>query len=90
MINAANIFGDVGAVTVHATVNRGHSAEELTDMALNKIIHVGKDLSGPIRDQALAYRVGIRDVLLFYIRQAMLSERVTMRAELLAEMKEQD
>jgi hypothetical protein len=57
-------------------------------MAMTKIMHVGADAPPTIRDQALAYRGQLRGILLFYIRQAMLSERVTMRAEILAEMKE--
>lgn len=79
---------EVGSVNVHTTINRGHSAEELADMALSKILHVGEDLPVPIRDQALAYRDQLRDILVFYIRRAMLSERVTIRAEIAAEMKE--
>jgi len=78
----------VGNVSVHTTRNRGHSAEELTDMALDKIIYVGGNMPDPIKAQALAYKDGLRDILLFYMRQAMLSERVTMRAELSAELKE--
>lgn len=80
--------GEIGGVEVHATHNRGHSAEELAEMALNKIFHVGENAPAPIKAQAEAYRDNIRDVLIFYIRQAMLSERVTMRAEIAAEMKE--
>jgi len=78
----------VGWVNVHTTENRGHSAEELTEMALDKIIQVGDTAPEPIKAQALAYRKNVQHVLLFYIRQAMLSERVTMKAEIAAEMKE--
>ena len=79
---------EVGSVEVHTTSNRGHSAEELTEMALAKIISVGDGLPAPLRDQALAYQNNLRSVLLFYIRQAMLSERTTMRGEIMAEIKE--
>jgi hypothetical protein len=79
---------EVGTVTVHTTCNRGHSAEELTEMALKKIIHISGDMPEPIRAQVMAYKGNLRDILLFYIRQAMLSERVTIRAEIAAEMKE--
>ena len=78
--------GEVGNVMVHTTQNRGHSAEELTEMALAKVLYVSDQMPDVI--QAQAYKDGLRDVLLFYIRQAMLSERVTIRAELAAEMKE--
>ena len=79
---------DVGNVMVHTTQNRGHSAEELTEMALDKIIFVGKEAPEPLREQALAYRDNIRSVLLFYMRQAMLSERTTMAAEMAVAHKE--
>tara|TARA_R110000824_G_scaffold36774_6_gene113852 strand:+ start:3652 stop:3921 length:270 start_codon:yes stop_codon:yes gene_type:complete len=77
--------GDVGVYTTH---NRGHSAEELTEMALEKIIYVSANMPDVIKSQALAYKDHLRGVLLFYMRQAMLSERVTMRGEIAAEMKE--
>ena len=79
---------EVGNVTVHTTRNRGHSAEELTGMALEKIIHISGDMPEPIKAQVVAYKDSLRDILLFYMRQAMLSERVTIRAEIAAEMKE--
>tara|TARA_R110000824_G_scaffold10331_2_gene45752 strand:- start:35 stop:304 length:270 start_codon:yes stop_codon:yes gene_type:complete len=81
---------EMGSVAVHTTENRGHSAEEITEMALDKIIHVGDNAPQPIRDQAMAYRSELRTIVLFYIRQAMLSERVTIRAEIAAEMKENE
>ena len=79
---------EVGDVTVHTTCNRGHSAEELTEMALEKVIHISGDMPEPIKVQVMAYKDSLRDILLFYMRQAMLSERVTIRAEIVAEMKE--
>jgi hypothetical protein len=80
--------GEVGHAYVCATQNRGHNAEELADMALNKIVYIGDNVPDPIKEQALAYRENLRDVLVFYMRQAMLSERTTMRAEIMAEIKE--
>ena len=79
---------EVGDVMVHTTRNRGHSAEELTEMALDKIIRVSGDMPEPIRAQVMAYKDNLRDILLFYMSQAMLSERVTIRGEIAAEMKE--
>lgn len=78
----------VGSVMVHTTNNRGHSAEELAEMALGKIIAVGDELPEPIKQQALAYRDKLRTILVLYMRQAMLSERATFRAELTAEIKD--
>ena len=80
--------GEVGHAYVCATKDRGHTAEELADMALNKIVFIGADVPDPIKEQALAYRENLRSVLVFYMRQAMLSERTTMKAEIMAEIKE--
>jgi len=80
--------GEAGTVEVHATQNRGHSAEELTEMALNKIILIGEDAPEPIRAQAEAYRDRLRNIILFYMRQSMLSERSTFRAELVEELRD--
>ena len=79
---------EVGDVGVHTTQHRGHSAEELTEMALEKIIYVSDNMPDVIKSQALAYKDQLRGLLLFYMRQAMLSERVTIRGEIAAEMKE--
>ena len=73
---------EVGSVVVHTTSNRGHTAEELAEMALDKILYVGSDAPEPIKAQALSYKESIRKVLVFYMRQAMLSERTTMAAEI--------
>jgi len=82
------VVGGVGSVMVHTTTNRGHSPEELAEMALDKILYIGEEVPEPIRDQALAYREKIRNILVFYMRQAIQSERSTMRAELTAEIKD--
>lgn len=79
---------EVGNVMVSTTNNRGHSAEELAEMALGKIFYIGADAPEPIKAQALAYQENLRSILVFYMRQAMLSERVTMKAEIAAELKE--
>ena len=57
-------------------------------MALDKIMRVGDTAPEPIKAQALAYRDNLRTILIFYMRQAMLSERVTVRGELTAEIKD--
>ena len=85
-----NLFtgAEVGSVMVHTTNNRGHTPEELAEMALDKIIYIGEDVPEPLRDQALAYKERLRAVLIFYMQQAIKSERTTIRAEIRAEMTE--
>jgi len=72
--------GDLGSVTVVATVNRGMSVDEWVEIATNKLISVAADAPMPIREQALAYQDQIRTVLRFYFRKVARSERTTVAA----------
>ena len=47
---------ELGPVNVVTTSNRGHNAEEMADMALNKIMMVSDNAPPVIRDQAIAFR----------------------------------
>ena len=76
----ANGQGDVGQVQVFTSNEGGHSPEQIADMAVNKIIAVSETAPPPIRDQALAYRNKIKDVILYYMRKMAQSERTTMWA----------
>jgi hypothetical protein len=76
----ANGQGDVGQVQVFTSNEGGHSPEQIADMAVNKIIAVSETAPPPIRDQALAYRNNIKDVILYYMRKMAQSERTTMWA----------
>ena len=65
---------------VFTTTNRGHSPEEMAEMAMNKIMLVSKDAPPVIRDQALAHRENLKDVLIFYMNRMAQSERTTIWA----------
>ncbi len=71
-----------GHVSVFTTEGRGHSPEELADMAMNKVIGVSETAPEPIRQQALAYQDQLYEVILFYLRQSASSERTTIVAKL--------
>ena len=68
----------IGNVQVFATENRGHSPEEMAEMALNKIMLVSVDAPPVIREQALAHRDKLKEVLIFYMHRMARSERTTM------------
>ena len=70
----------IGDVQVFTTENRGHSAEEMADMALNKIMLVSEDAPPVIREQALAYKDRLKDILIFYMNRMAQSERTTIWA----------
>jgi hypothetical protein len=68
----------LGDVQVFTTENRGHSAEEMAEMALNKIMLVSEDAPPVIRDQALAHRNKLKEILTFYMHRMAQSERTTI------------
>jgi len=74
--NQGNILeGDVAVLT---TEGRGFTPEEIADRALAKIMYVSKDANPLIRDQAEAFKESIRETLVFYLKQAVQSDRTTL------------
>lgn len=68
----------LGSVSVIATQNRGLTAEELTDLAVDKIIYVGQQSHPVIREQAEAFKRHIHSVVLAYMKQAVVSHNTTI------------
>lgn len=50
---------------VFTTTDRGHSPEEMAEMAMNKIMVVSNDAPPVIRDQAIAHRDKLKEILIF-------------------------
>jgi hypothetical protein len=73
--------GNVGSVKVMTTNGRGFSAEELAERALNQIINVGDNAPPVIADQARAFQENLREVLIYFMREAMRSRNVTLAAK---------
>ena len=71
-----------GSVVVQTTNNRGFTPEEIAERALDKIISVGSRSHPAIRDQAEAFRTQIREVLIFYMKETVKSDRTTVAAKL--------
>ena len=70
--------GTVGDVMVQTTQNRGFTPEEIAERALDKIIYVGGGAHPAIRDQAEAFKDSIRQVLVYYLHEAVRSHNVTL------------
>jgi hypothetical protein len=68
----------MGVVEVQTTSGTGFSIEHWADRCLAKIVHVAEDSASPIRDQAIAFRGDIRQVLIHYITNAVKSDRTTL------------
>ena len=71
---------ELGPVNVVTTSNRGHSAEEMADLALNKIMLVRDNAPPVIRDQAIAFSKKLKEILIFYMNRMAQSERTTIWA----------
>ena len=76
----ANGTGDVGSVNIYTSQEGGHSAKDIADMALNKIMIVSKDAPPVIRDQAMAHRDKLKEILIYYMKSMAQSERTTIWA----------
>ena len=71
---------ELGPVNVYTSNNRGHSPEEIAEMALNKIMMVSNSAPPVIRDQAIAHKNRLKEVLIFYMNKMAQSERTTIWA----------
>lgn len=69
-------------ITVATTSGRGFTPEEIAERALDKIISVGSQSHPVIRDQAEAFRAQIKQVLIFYLNEAVKSHNVTLANKL--------
>jgi hypothetical protein len=68
-------FIRAGSVEVVTTSDGGHSLEFFAEGITRKIISVGDEMPGPIRDQALAFRDLILQVVLDGLKRAQASDR---------------
>jgi hypothetical protein len=69
-------------VKVYTTSNRGFTPEELTERALDKLIEVSDTADEMVKAQALVYKERIRQLILFYMKEAIRSDRTTLSAML--------
>jgi len=81
------IMNDVGVllgglVQVQTTQNRGLTAEEVAERAVDRIISVGQNSHPAIRDQAQAFREHIQAVVTFYMKEAIKNDRATLAIRL--------
>jgi hypothetical protein len=72
--------GGLGTVSVFTSTDGGHSPEQIADMALNRIMQVNETAPPAIRDQAIAHKDKLREVLIYYMHSMAKSERTTIWA----------
>ena len=76
----ANSSSDLGDVMVYTSNDSGHSPEQIADMALNRIMSVSETAPPVIRDQAMAHRDMLKEILIYYMKSMAQSERTTIWA----------
>ena len=65
-------------VKVKTTHGRGFTPEEIAKRCVEKIISVSDNANPIIRDQAKAFKGNIEKILVFYMREAIRSDRTTI------------
>ncbi len=65
-------------VLVHTTERRGHTPEEVAKRCADRLISVSENAPPAIKDQALAYRNQVENLLSLYMREAINSDRTTI------------
>ena len=72
----------VGGVNVGVTQGRGWSTEELAQRAADKIIYVGDQSHPVVQAQARAFKEEVKQVVEFYLREAVRQDRATLAERL--------
>ena len=75
-------IGDLGVKT---TDNRGHSVEEVAEMATNKLVSVSDTAPDPIRAQAHAFKKTCQFVITYYMKEAIKNHMCTIGNQLEAQ-----
>ena len=69
---------EVGSLGVTTTDNRGLSVNEVSEMAVNKIISVSDTAPAPIRAQAHAFRDACKKIVMYYMQEAIKNHMCTI------------
>lgn len=65
-------------VQVHTTNNRGFTPEEIAERCADKLISISDTADPALKAQAHAYRRQMIAVLVFYLKEAVRSDRTTV------------
>ena len=61
-------IGNLGVQTTH---NRGHTVDELSEMATNKLISISEDVDPVVKAQAHDFRDRCKLIIAFYLKEAI-------------------
>ena len=75
-------MGELGVKTTHG---RGHTVEEVAEMATNKLVSVSDTAPEPIKAQAHAFKNSCHVIIAFYMREAIKNHMCTIGNQLEAQ-----
>ena len=75
----------LGSIGVSTTEYKGHTPEFWAERCTERICGISENAEPHIRQQAEAYRLAIYSTILYYIKEAINSERCTMRNMLISQ-----
>ena len=68
----------IGNLGVTTTNYRGHTIEEVANMATDKIISVSETAPAPIREQAHVFKEACKKVIAYYMQEAVNNHMCTI------------
>ena len=73
---------EVGNLGVTTTEYRGHTVEEVAEMATNRLVSISDTAPAPIRAQAHAFKAACKSVITYYMNEAVKNHVCTICNEL--------
>jgi len=72
----------IGDLSVKTTHGRGHTVEEVAEMATNKLVSVADTAPGSIKAQAHAFKNLCHQVIVYYMQEAIKNHMCTIGNQL--------
>ena len=79
------VTSNLGDISVATENEKGHSAEYLAQRCADKICGISENAAPEVRQQAEAFKVAIYNTILYYMKQAINSERCTIHNLLISQ-----
>ena len=73
---------EVGNLSVTTTNHRGHTVDEVAEMATNRLVSISDTAPAPIRAQAHAFKEACKKVITYYMNEAIKNHVCTICNEL--------
>ena len=75
---SVDIKPTIGDVKVQTTNNKGLSPEYWTERIMERLISISENATPEVRAQAEAFKDNMTQVVLLYLKQAIVSDRATL------------